>query len=238
MFLIGFVMYQFSLVLRQAVKSNTEAFDELKKGKQIEEHQNKEKTVLLQEIHHRVKNNLQVIVSLLRMQSRDIDSEETRKSFEEAINRVLTMSLIHQKMYEKESLVDIDIKDYLNTLIQNLIDSSSIDKKVDFKIDSTLKSVSAKSIVPLGLIINELVSNSIKHAFKESGRIELTLKPRERLGFSMIYFDNGKWKENNGKTFGTQLIETFTEQLEGTYERTISDSGTTYHFNLTEELQD
>src|SRR5690606_8061868 len=103
MFLIGFVMYQFGLINKYALKNTSEAFEELKSEKQIVEFQNKEKTVLLQEIHHRVKNNLQVIVSLLRIQSRELKSEEAKVGFQDAITRILTMSLIHQKLYEKES---------------------------------------------------------------------------------------------------------------------------------------
>src|SRR5690554_2684480 len=192
MFLIGFVMFQYGLVNKYALKNTSDAYEALKAEKQIVEHQNKEKTILLQEIHHRVKNNLQVIVSLLRVQSREIKSTEAKKSFEDAITRVLTMSLIHQKLYENESLIDIDIKDYINTLMSNLIRTSTIRKHIDYKVDSMLKSVSAKSIVPLGLIINELVSNSMKHAFDKSGHIELTLKPGEGREFLMTYFDNGK----------------------------------------------
>ncbi|RYM34064.1 hypothetical protein ERX46_08875 [Brumimicrobium glaciale] len=236
MFLIGFVMIQYGVLINQAVKKTSDAYDELKAEKQIVEFQNKEKTILLQEIHHRVKNNLQVIVSLLRLQSRELKSEEAKETFEDAITRILTMSLIHQKLYQNESLMNIDIKDYLNTLIKNLIDTGSVDKNIIFVVNSTLKSVSAKSIVPLGLIINELVSNTIKHAFEKSGRIELTLTPGEGGDFKMTYFDDGIWKENIEKTFGTQLIDVFTEQLDGSYEREIATIGTYYHFELTDEV--
>ena len=95
--------------------------------------------------------------------------------------------------------------------------------------------MSAENIVPLGLIINELVSNSVKHAFDIEGRIELILTPGGDGNFKMTYFDNGTWKESSDKTFGNQLIEIFTEQLEGTFTRQINDSGTYYHFILTEQ---
>src|SRR5690554_3520962 len=234
MFLIGFVMFQYGLVNKYALKNTSDAYEALKAEKQIVEHQNKEKTILLQEIHHRVKNNLQVIVSLLRLQSRDLKSEEAKSSFEDAITRILTMALIHQKLYEKESLMNIDIKDYLNTLIKNLIETSSVSGSVQFDVNSSLKSVSMKSIVPLGLIISELVSNSLKHAFDTSGRIELSLSPGEGGEFKMTYSDDGQWKENNKETFGTQLIEVFTDQLEGSFKREYNDSGTYYYFTLLE----
>lgn len=238
MFLVGYVMFQYSLINKYATKHASAAYEELKIEKSTVEHQNKEKTILLQEIHHRVKNNMQVIVSLLRMQSREIISEEAKESFEDAITRILTMSLIHQKMYEKESLMNLDIKDYLNTLIKNLIETNILYTNVEYNVSSTLTSVSAKSIVPLGLIINELMSNSMKYAFGETGRIELTLAPSEGREFLMTYFDNGKWIENNDTTFGTQLIEVFTEQLEGSFERVVNESGTYYHFKLIEDIED
>jgi two-component sensor histidine kinase len=235
MFLIGFVMFQYGLINKKAIKGTSDAYEELKNEKRLVEHQNKEKTILLQEIHHRVKNNLQVIVSLLRIQSRDLKSEEAKSSFQDAIARILTMSLIHQKLYEKKSLMNIDIKDYLNTLVKNLIETGSTQENIKHNVESSLKSISPKRIVPLGLIINELVSNSLKHAFDQSGRIELTLTPEENLGFKMTYFDDGRWVENDKITFGTQLIEIFTEQLDGSYERQITDEGTYYHFYLKEE---
>src|SRR5690554_5904877 len=235
MFLIGFVMYQYGLINKYALKNASEAYEELKDEKQIVEHQNREKTVLLQEIHHRVKNNLQVIVSLLRIQSRDLKSEEAKNSFQDAITRILTMALIHQKLYEKDSLMNLDIKDYISTLIKNLIETGSTQGNVEYVVTSSLKSVGTKGIVPLGLIINELVSNSLKHAFKTSGKIELTLTPDGEDGFKMTYYDNGRWIENDSSTFGTQLIEIFTEQLDGSYERKSNDEGTYYYFTLKKE---
>ncbi|HLV42505.1 MAG TPA: sensor histidine kinase [Brumimicrobium sp.] len=235
MFLIGFVMFQYGLVNKYALKNTSDAYEALKAEKQIVEHQNKEKTILLQEIHHRVKNNLQVIVSLLRLQSRDLKSEEAKESFQDAITRILTMSLIHQKLYEKESLMNIDIKDYLSTLMKNLIETNATQENIQYNVESSLKSVNAKTIVPLGLIINELVSNSLKHAFDQSGRIELILSPESEHTFKMIYFDDGRWVENQNTTFGTQLIDVFTEQLNGTFERVINDEGTFYYFSLKED---
>src|SRR5690554_269092 len=235
MFLIGFVMIQYGMINKYALKHAEEAYEELKNEKQIVEHQNKEKTILLQEIHHRVKNNLQVIVSLLRLQSRDLKSEEAKSSFQDAITRILTMSLIHQKLYEKESLMNIDIKDYLSTLMKNLIETNATQENIQYNVESSLKSVNAKTIVPLGLIINELVSNSLKHAFDQSGRIELILSPESEHTFKMIYFDDGRWVENQNTTFGTQLIDVFTEQLNGTFERVINDEGTFYYFSLKED---
>jgi len=232
MFLIGYIMYQFGLVNSYARRKSESAFAELENEKRVVERQNQEKTVLLQEIHHRVKNNLQVIISLLRIQSNDLKSKETIQSFDDAISRILTMSLIHQKMYEKESLININIADYLNTLIDDMIKSNSTSIDVSYKISSTIESVGAKTIVPLGLIINELVSNSLKHAFTETGRIELSIDSIDDNMIQLIYSDNGRWKTSDHKSFGLQLIEVFTDQLEGSFERKEEETGTTYVFKF------
>ncbi len=230
MFLIGYIMYQFNIVNNYARIHSDRAFTQLKKEKNIVERQNKEKTVLLQEIHHRVKNNLQVIISLLRIQSSELKSDEAHQSFSDAISRILTMSLIHQKMYEKESLANIDVQDYLNTLIDDLIRTNAYQKDISYEVRASLDNVGAKSIVPLGLIINELVSNSLKHAFEESGNISIKLKASSENLATMIYSDDGHWKPPTSPSFGLQLIDVFTEQLEGTVARKTCDSGTFYTF--------
>ncbi|MEX2484472.1 MAG: sensor histidine kinase [Brumimicrobium sp.] len=233
MFLIGYIMFQFTLVNSYAEKLKKRAFEELQAEKIIVEEQNEEKTVLLQEIHHRVKNNLQVIISLLRIQSSELKSAESRQSFNDAISRIMTMSLIHKKMYEKESLVDIDISDYLSTLIDDLIRTNLTTGEVKYQVDASLKQIGSKTIVPLALITNELVSNSLKHAFESDGFIKLSLSKYKDDFFEMKYSDNGKWKDESSEpSFGLQLIEVFTEQLEGTYQRTITESGTHYTFHL------
>lgn len=232
MFLIGYIMYQFGIVNAYARTKSEKAFRDLKTEKKIVERQNQEKTVLLQEIHHRVKNNLQVIISLLRIQSNELKSKETIQSFDDAISRIMTMSLIHQKMYEKDSLVDINLADYLSTLMKDLINTNSTSGKVNYEIHSTLESVGAKSIVPLGLIINELVSNSLKHAFSKEGTIELTIEPIKESKMKLTYFDDGIWKENENSSFGLQLIDVFTDQLDGHFERESNSEGTTYVFEF------
>lgn len=230
MFLIGYIMFQFSIVNNYAINQSIKAYEELKEEKQIVEKQNKEKTVLLQEIHHRVKNNFQVIVSLLRIQTNELKSQEAKDSFQDAIARILTMSLIHQKMYEKESLVDIDVKDYLNTLIKDLIHANITEQTIEYNIDVKMNSISAKRIVPLGLIINELVSNSLKHAFQQKGKLTISLEATENDTFSVVYRDNGKWKKSREDSLGIQLIDVFTEQLEGQVQREINGEGTHYYF--------
>lgn len=190
--------------------------------------QNEEKTVLLKEIHHRVKNNLQVIISLLRLQSSDLNQKDVKIHFDDAINRIMTLSLIHQKMYQKDNLTLIDTQDYFNTLIADLITSLSINIPVQLKITSEIDYIGTKSFVPLALIISELVSNSLKHAFKNEGFISIDFVKNEQR-INVIYSDNGSWKNGQEKnSFGIQLIHTLCRQLSGEYQREISAKGTTY----------
>ena len=190
--------------------------------------QNEEKTVLLKEIHHRVKNNLQVIISLLRLQSSDLNQKDVKIHFDDAINRIMTLSLIHQKMYQKDNLTLIDTQDYFNTLIADLITSLSINIPVQLKITSEIDYIGTKSFVPLALIISELVSNSLKHAFKNEGFISIDFVKNEQR-INVIYSDNGSWKNGQEKnSFGIQLIHTLCRQLSGEYQREILAKGTTY----------
>lgn len=233
MFLIGYIMHLFSIVNSYAEKNKKKAFLALQIEKQVVEKQNKEKTALLQEIHHRVKNNLQVIISLLRIQSSKLKSQESIRSFNDAITRIMTMSLIHKKMYEKESLVDIDIVDYINTLVEDLIITNVTKDEILYKVNADIEHIGSKTVVPLALIINELVSNSLKHAFEDGGNIFLEIKNKNKKYFEMKYSDNGKWKDKSKDTsFGLQLIEVFTDQLEGSFERKIDENGTHYTFQL------
>jgi two-component sensor histidine kinase len=194
--------------------------------------QNQEKTVLLKEIHHRVKNNLQVIVSLLRLQSRDIENENELSKFDESINRVLAMSLIHEKIYQTDDFSNLNMTDYFKTLSTDMINSFQIEKRIDFSVTCDVNSLGLKPIVPLALIFNELLSNSIKYAFKNTEcpkiKVEFFEKDNEKLEF--IYHDNGKWleKEKNS-SFGCELIDALTDQLNGNFslEKT---NGTKYHF--------
>lgn len=193
-----------------------------------------ENEVLVKEIHHRVKNNLQIIISLLRMQMNEVSTEESKKHFSDAINRVLTMSLIHQKLYQENKLATINPQNYINNLAEELLSMSNHTDDVRIEIHSNLEKVGLKTIVPLGLLLNELLSNSIKHAFQDInvGRIVIHLDAEGETNIRFTYSDNGAWKAKCPKSstgFGTELIETLTQQLEGSYIRTES----TYDFLLT-----
>jgi two-component sensor histidine kinase len=196
------------------------------------EAQNREKTVMLKEIHHRVKNNLQVITSLLRLQSSEINDPDSKAKFEETVQRVLSMALIHEKMYQTEDLSQIDLSDYLQTLSQELIRSYNVEKPIDFKVKCEIESIVPKALVSVALIFNELISNSLKHAFSElsEGKISIDIHRISENQVKMIFEDNGSWKtQSNEESFGLELIKSLVEQLEGEYELDTTDN-TIYNF--------
>lgn len=232
--IIGYFIHHFIKSTAYAEFKYREANKELLNQNLRIAEQHEEKTVLLQEIHHRVKNNLQVITSLLRLQSSEIDSDEARAHFSDAINRIMTMSLIHQKMYQEKNLSKIDTADYFKTLIYDLIRTSSVNIPVQIEVTANLHKFGSKTIVPLALLIAELVSNSLKHAFDKEGKVIVFFSEETDKNFRLEYFDNGIWKnESNESSFGLQLIQTLTEQMEGEYSRITDANGTLYQFKLT-----
>ncbi|MFA5573699.1 MAG: sensor histidine kinase [Brumimicrobium sp.] len=198
--------------------------------------QNEEKTILVKEIHHRVKNNLQIIISLLRMQSVEIEDGKLKKLFEESINRVMSMSLIHQRLYNND-FSNIKFKEYAIDLFETLTRIDTKGRDIKYSVHTEIEKFDIESSVPIGLILNELITNTFKHAFDNSnqGIISLEVKKSNTdKEINMIYKDSGKWKEieEGMNSFGLSLIEALTEQLEGSLEIIKTDEGTIFSFIL------
>lgn len=193
--------------------------------------QDDEKKVMLKEIHHRVKNNLQVINSLLRLQSKEIKDEEIVAKFKETQKRVITIAALHEKMYRSDNLKFVNLKDHIESIVEDLVTTYAIDKKIDVNINIDDVSIGLRTLVPLGLIINEIIVNSLKYAFvnKAAGTINLQIKKLENSTFEMCIGDNGigikNYKSQSG--LGSKLINIFTKQLNGSLE-ILEDEGTTY----------
>lgn len=178
--------------------------------------------VLLREVHHRVKNNLQIIVSLLSLQSNYIKDSNMLDVFSEIQNRVRSMSLIHQKMYKTKNLASVNLKEYLDDLAQNLLETYRVGQSVRLSVDISVDKFSADTLTPLGLIINEIFSNSLKYAFPngEEGTITVSLHQIAVGKYRLIIGDDGVGfpddSEEDQDSFGSELIEALTEQLNGT----------------------
>jgi len=182
----------------------------------------KEKEVLLREIHHRVKNNMQVMSSLLNLQTQHLHDQRSLEVFRTSINRIRSMALIHDKLYRSESLSTIDFPEYARDLLRSLFAACGPDAGVELKLGIDPLSLDIDTAIPLGLIINELVSNSLKHGFPDGseGVIGVSLR-RQDDHLVLTVTDNGSgFPEEldfmNTKSMGMQLVVTLVEQLEGT----------------------
>ncbi|RQW84717.1 MAG: PAS domain S-box protein [Geobacter sp.] len=192
-----------------------------------------EKEVLLKEVHHRVKNNLQIISSLLELQSDYIRDEQARMFFRDSQNRIRSMALIHQKLYQSESLAFIDFRDYIEDLATYLFSLSVKDLDlIRLTVDVAEVSLSVDEAIPCGLIINELISNSLKHAFPDArgGEIAVTCRIGEEGMILLTVSDNGiglppDLDVGNTETLGLQLVTMLVKQLHGRMELS-GDHGT------------
>lgn len=229
----------FAYITIKVINALTKSQADLEKTNAELSRSNEEKTIMLKEIHHRVKNNLQVIVSLLRLQLHELKDEESRHHFSDMINRVSAMAIIHEKMYQTASLSRIDLESYLKQLIEDLISSYVVDKEIETRITSNIKNMEPESIVPLALIFNELVSNSLEHGFRNLEKGVITIDVQQNLpGYTTVHYsDNGQWQQPEKEySFGLELIETFAEQLDGSCKRQLNSSGTHYHFEFNRVL--
>lgn len=191
----------------------------------------KEKEVLLKEIHHRVKNNLQIITSLLYLQSLKIEDEETKEIFKDSQNRVKSLALVHEKLYQSKDLARIDFSDYLKNLsnfIFTTYKTNVPNLHIDYDLDEVFLSVEVS--VPLGLIINELLSNALKYAFRghqidisSYPRILLRLKKLNGSEYIISISDNGAGLKDNfdideSESLGLKLVTSLVQQIEGKLE--------------------
>lgn len=192
-----------------------------------------EKEILLKEVHHRVKNNLQIVSSLLDLQSDYIEDEKSRIFFRDSQNRIRSMALIHQKLCQSERLAFIDLREYIEELA-NYLYSTSVHEPdlIHLKVDMGDISLSMDEAVPCGLIVNELLSNSLKHAFPDNRGGEIMIRGRIKDGWIVLTIsDNGAGLPpgldfRNTETLGLQLVTTLAKQLRGRIDINSERGGT------------
>lgn len=184
-----------------------------------------ENALLLKEIHHRVKNNLQVISSLLSLHSENVQDPEAVEVMLESQNRVRSMGLIHQKLYQGDDLAAIEMKDYFQDLGESMLDSFGLEgEKIQIKYPMDKIELDVDTAIPVGLIVNELLTNSLKHAFrnKQDGEIEISLQAKDEEQYVLRVKDNGQASTGGGAAssgFGTQLVQLLVHQLDGHFEK-------------------
>lgn len=199
----------------------------------------REKDVLLREIHHRVKNNMQIISSLLRLQSRLVKDSKMVEMFKESQNRIRSMALIHEKLYKTDDLSRINFAEYIRSLTVHLFHTYRVNPNI-VKMNAEVEEVylSINKAIPCGLVINELVSNALKHAFPDSkkGEIQIKLYSNRQNRTKLVVSDDGIGLPENlniqePETLGLQLVNDLVKQIEGTV-KLDRTKGTTFYISF------
>ncbi|MEO9474624.1 MAG: histidine kinase dimerization/phosphoacceptor domain -containing protein [Cyclobacteriaceae bacterium] len=190
-----------------------------------------ERETLLKEIHHRVKNNLQVISSLLNLQAGSLEDEAAVEAVRQGQHRVKSMALIHQRLYSTDDVRGVDIDDYFNSLFVELFTAFGVDQDlIEYKVETTGLKLDIDTVIPLGLIVNELVTNAIKYAFDngQSGEIQFQIEQRDGQLLAFVK-DNGKGMDEKSlqkaNSFGWRMMRSLARKLKAEIEIT-NDSGT------------
>jgi len=242
-------------VLEQRVKDRTEALSKTNEqltaeitarahAEQEVTRSLQEKDLLLREIHHRVKNNLQIIASLLNLQSRYITDPNVLEAIRGSQSRIRAMALVHERIYRSHNIAEINIKDYLNYLTKQILQFYNIQQN-QIGIIVTMDDIMADidTVIPFGLIMNELVSNSLKYAFPEGrrGTISIECAPQDTGMLRIVYHDNGvgipagfDWK--NTESLGLRLVNSLVDQLNGTIE-SDGGEGTTFILSIQQKRE-
>lgn len=212
-------------------------FNKNKKATKIIRAKNAENELLLKEIHHRVKNNLEMVKSLIALQSAQLEDSATKDAMIASQNRVQSMGIIHQKLYQGENLGSIEMKDYFLNLSEGILDTFNADDKVKIECAMENLDLDVDTAVPIGLIVNELLTNALKYAFPENieGKISISLEKTKDNHLKLKVSDNGIGKVKGlapkGTGFGTQLVSLLTQQLNGKMTER-SESGTLIEFDF------
>jgi len=203
----------------------------LERQKEEISRKNEDKKIMIQEIHHRVKNNLQVVNSMLRMQSSKTSDKGLISAFKETQSRVLSIAKLHEKMYQSGDLKRLNAKKHITMLVEEIVKNYTIEKEIVLNLEIEELFIDAQTMMPLSLIINEIITNSLKYAFvgREKGTISVKLSPSMDITNQLYLSDDGiGYKKEEASTgLGSKLIQSFTRQLNGTIEK-ISGNGTAF----------
>lgn len=220
--------------------TTTDLTERIKEENLVLQQSNREKAMLLREVHHRVKNNLQIISSLLRLQSYTIEDEEVQEIFNVSLNRINSMAKVHELLYKSSEFSEINYREYLETLINSLISTmSNKNQQIVIDLDVEDIKININTAIPLGLIINEILTNSFKHGFRDSlsGFIYVHIKQSSQNRFILKIGDDGSGFEpqadtNKSESLGLSLIESLTEQLSGKLVKVNHRKGTHYELEF------
>lgn len=220
LFIIGLIL---SGLLAILFYKNWSKKTQLSNQKKLLEATLDEKNILLKEIHHRVKNSFQIVSSLLYLQSENLKDSQAKLAIKEAENRVRSMVLIHQKLYNRDELVGINTKEYFGDLVKDIFQSHQLkSESIDYQLNIEPYILDIETITPLGLILNELIINTLKHAFEgtdEKGKLNVNFA-KEKDCLVLKVKDNGKGFEGEVKntSFGIKLMKALSKKLKANLE--------------------
>ncbi|MEJ2585935.1 MAG: sensor histidine kinase [Robiginitalea sp.] len=205
-----------------------------------------EKEMLLKEVHHRVKNNLQTVSSLLRMQGRSVEDAQTLSQIRSSQNRVVCMAMVHEMLYQREDLSCIEYSTYVHQLGDYLVKSiKGPESNIRLNINIPEIELGIDTAIPLGLLINEAVTNALKYGFegRDSGEISISLEKEDKHEFVLRIGDNGvgypeSMDYQSSKSLGLKLIHNLSRQLKGSVIRDLSKRGTNYIIRFQEVRQE
>jgi len=221
---LSFFVFAFGATYHFAITQSYERLEEA----------NKQKAFLLKEIHHRVKNNLNIVASILGLEKFESNTDEVHKLIGQNKLRIESIAMVHEILYQSEDLENIDFKTYLSKLTEHILITESKENNIHLHLDIVTLMLNIEAMIQFGIIINELMTNSIKHAFKaEEGNIYITLQKHEKH-YVLIYKDDGKGLHSDKKGFGQNLIYISAQQL-GAEVTMTNDEGLTYTFSFKKE---
>lgn len=242
--LFSFLSILFSVYLLGGVlgKNLLKAHHNLYKSRNEIEKRIKEKETLLREVHHRVKNNLQTVSSLLSLQSRSIEDKKMKNMIKSSQNRVISMAMVHEMLYMRDDLSKIEYKSYVQELSEFLIRSlKGVENKVKLNIDIPDIKLGIDTAIPLGLLINEAITNALKYGITDEneGEISIAISHEKNHEYVLYIGDDGvgfpeSIDHKTTKSLGLKLIHNLARQLKGTISKDISKKGTNYIVRFTE----
>ncbi|MHC2992497.1 hypothetical protein OB13_13220 [Pontibacter sp. HJ8] len=207
---------------KSLVKLNSLLEQKVRHRTQLLEEKHREKEILLKEIHHRVKNNLQIVMSMLNLQARHVRDPQALEVMQSIRSRVRSMAMLHERLYQHEDLAAIDLHDYFKGICEGLYATyGSTTEQVRLELDIPPIMVDIDSAISLGLIVNELVSNSLKYAFPDrTGELQLQLEEHGNKHYTLLVRDNGiglpaGFEAGFKKSFGLQLVHSLSKKLNG-----------------------
>ncbi|MEJ8801023.1 ligand-binding sensor domain-containing protein [Pontibacter sp. H249] len=220
----GAVLSIVKLRERSLVKMNTLLEMRVNHRTRLLERKNREKEMLLQEIHHRVKNNLQIVISMLNLQARHVQDPQATEVMRALKSRVRSMAILHERLYRHDDLGEIDLDDYFRGICESLYEAYGVTEnqvKLELRVPSI--KVDIDTAITLGLIVNELVSNTLKYAFsdfKQNGLLRIVLEPQQNGRYTLTVSDTGKglpvdFDQKMKHSFGLQLVSSLSKKVNG-----------------------